>query len=318
MFQPRLPQPPVAALALLALALAGCEPPPAAGPTYGQAPAGTPDQSYHLAVHPLHNPTKLLAAYQPLAERLQRDLPGVRVEVEASRDYQDFERKFRARDPELLLPNPWQTLEAMKNGYKVVAMAGDAEDFHGIFLVRRDAELTEPEQLRGQVVAYPSPTALAACIMPQYWLHQHGIDVIHDLDNRYVGSQESAIMNVYLGQAAAGVTWPPPWRGFQRDRPQEAAELTVAWETPPLLNNSFMVRDDVPAALSQAMRRTLLALDQDAEGRAVLAGMETARFHPASDADYGVVRDYIERFEREVRPVEPTASPAAPGAPTRP
>lgn len=312
MSQPRLPRLQVAVLLLLALA--GCEPPPATGPDYGQAPARELDRTYRLAVHPLHNPTKLLAAYQPLAERLQRELPGVRVEVEASRDYQDFERKFRARGPELLLPNPWQTLEAMKQGYSVLAMAGDAEDFHGIFLVRRDSGITEPEQLRGRVVAYPSPTALAACIMPQYWLHQRGIDVNRDLDNRYVGSQESAIMNAYLGQAAAGVTWSPPWRGFQKARPQEAAELTVAWQTPPLLNNSFMVRDDVPGDLSQALRRALLALDQDAEGRAVLAGMETARFHPATDTDYGAVRDYIERFEREVRPVEAAQPPAQPSA----
>ena len=43
--------------------------------------------------------------------------------------------------------------------------------------------------------------------MPQWYLHERGIDVGRDLINRYVGSQESAIMNAYLGQAAAGCTW---------------------------------------------------------------------------------------------------------------
>ena len=46
--------------------------------------------------------------------------------------------------------------------------------------------------------------------MPQYYLHQQGIDVNRDIQNAYVGSQESSIMNAYLGQSAAGVTWPPP------------------------------------------------------------------------------------------------------------
>lgn len=111
-------------------------------------------------------------------------------------------------------------------------------------------------------------------------------------------------MNVYLREAAAGATWPPPWRLFQKDRPREAAELKVIWETPHLLNNSVMTRDDVPAALRDKLRALLLALDRTPEGRAILAAMETARFHPADDASYDKVRDYVAAFEREVRPVE--------------
>ena len=70
---------------------------------------------------------------------------------------------------------------------------------------------------------------------------------MRDIENRYVGSQESSIMNAYLGQTAAGATWPPPWRAFQKEHPREAAELKVIWETESLVNNSVMVRDDVPA-----------------------------------------------------------------------
>jgi hypothetical protein len=32
--------------------------------------------------------------------------------------------------------------------------------------------------------------------------------------------------------------------------------------------------------------------------------METARFHPATDADYERVREFVARFEKEVRTVE--------------
>jgi phosphonate transport system substrate-binding protein len=65
-----------------------------------------------------------------------------------------------------------------------------------------------------------------------------------------------------------------------------------------------MVRDDVPAGIRDLVRSLLVGLRETAEGRAILAGMETARFIPASDEDYHVVRDYVERFEREVREVE--------------
>jgi phosphonate transport system substrate-binding protein len=292
-------------LALLFGTLAGCSrEPEGRGPQFGTKPSSRGVPVYHLAVHPLHNPAKLMHAYQPLIDYLNGRLRGARLALEASRDYPTFEGKYQARRPEFLLPNPWQTLQAMKLGYRVIAMAGEPRDFKGIFVVRRDSSLKRPADLKGKSVSYPSPTALAACIMPQYFLHNHGINVNADIENRYVGSQESSIMNAYLRLTAAGATWPPPWRAFQKDQPREAAELKVIWETESLVNNSVMVRGDVPLEVAQQVRVLLLGLDGTKEGKSILAGMETARFLPASDQEYDVVRRYVSRFEREVRPVE--------------
>jgi len=290
---------------LLALLVTACDQAPAEKPLqYSTTPATAATPTLRFAVHPLHNPKKLSEAYQPLVDHLNRQMPEMRFELEASRDYQAYEEKFRARAPHVLLPNPWHSLEAMKTGYHVIAMAGDAEDFKGIFIVRKDGGIRQPADLKGKVVSYPSPTALAAAIMPQYFLHTHGIDVNSDIENRYVGAHESSIMNVYLRSSAVAATWPPPWRLFQKEQPAEAAQLKVVWETPPLMNNAVMVRDDVPAVLRDRLKQTLLELGQTPAGVAMLARMETARFHDANDASYERVRDYIARFEKEVRPVE--------------
>lgn len=79
--------------------------------------------------------------------------------------------------------------------------------------------------------------------------------------------------------------------------------MKVIWETPSLVNNSVMARNDVPVPVREQVRVSLLKLQDTPEGRAILEGMETARFLPASDADYATVRTYIARFEKEVRPV---------------
>ncbi|MFH1985269.1 MAG: PhnD/SsuA/transferrin family substrate-binding protein [Pseudomonadota bacterium] len=274
------------------------------GPRFGERPPSAGVPVYKLAVHPLHNPAKLLQAYQPLVDFLNGRLRGARLTLEASRDYANFEEKYQARKPAFLLPNPWQTLQAMRIGYQVIAMAGEPTDFKGIFVVRKDSGLKQPADLKGKSVSYPSPTALAACIMPQWFLYEHGIDVNADIQNHYVGSQESAIMNAHLRITAAGATWPPPWRAFQKEHPREAAELSVLWETDPLINNSVMTRDDVPADVREQVRAMLIGLDGTREGGPILAGMETARFLPARDADYDVVRQFVLRFEEKVRLVE--------------
>ena len=80
--------------------------------------------------------------------------------------------------------------------------------------------------------------------------------------------------------------------------------MKVMWETEPLINNSVMIRDDIPAELRQQVQRLLVGLHETEQGKAILAGMETARFIAATDQDYEVVRVYVERFESEVRAVE--------------
>ncbi|MDP2723392.1 MAG: phosphate/phosphite/phosphonate ABC transporter substrate-binding protein [Bacteroidales bacterium] len=274
------------------------------GPQYGVAPAFIELPVYSFAIHPLHNPNKLIQSYQPLINYLNAHVSGYRFTLEASRDYSVFEEKYKAGKPDFLLPNPWQTLQAINCGYSVIAMAGDPDDFKGIFIVRNDGDIQTPSDLKGKSISYPSPTALAACIMPQYYLYCSGIDVVNDIENHYVGSQESSIMNVFLRRTAVGATWPPPWRAFQIDHPREAAELRVIWETEPLINNSVMVRHDIPQELKQQVQKLLLELCNTDQGKTILNGMETARFSMATNQDYDVVREYVARFEREVSKIE--------------
>ena len=44
-------------------------------------------------------------------------------------------------------------------------MAGNQGDFKGIFIVRKDSGITKPADLKGQLVSYPSPTALAGMMV---------------------------------------------------------------------------------------------------------------------------------------------------------
>jgi len=274
------------------------------GPKYGEAQQAGDMHVYHFAVHPLHNPNKLMQEYQPLIDYLNSRIVGAHFVLEASRDYASFEEKYKNRGPEFLLPNPWQTLQAMKVGYNVMATAGEPRDFRGFFIVHKDNGIQTLQDLHGKAISYPSMTALAACIMPQYYLFMHGIDVNHDIENHYVGSQESSILNVYLNITSVGVTWPPPWRAFQKDYPKEAAQLKIAWETESLINNSVMSRDDVPTQIRAQVFQYLTGLQETDSGKQILANMETARFIPASDQDYDVVRTYVEALEKHVRKVE--------------
>lgn len=234
---------------------------------------------------------------------LSEQIPGVRFKLEASRNYATYDKKLYAGKFDFSLPNPYQTINAIDKGYRVFAKMGDDENFRGIILVRRDSGISQVSDLKGKAVSYPAPTALAATMMPQYYLQTNGVDVMRDLDNRYVGSQESSVMNVYLNQTSAAATWPPPWLALAKERPELKNKLQVIWETQPLINNGLVVHPEVPADIVRQVHDLIVNLHTHERGKQILRQMELSRFESASNSSYDVVRDFIASFSHQVRPL---------------
>ena len=258
---------------------------------------------YIFGVHPLHNPKRLFEVYQPLIDYINANLKDAELRLEASRDYPAYDKKLFAGHFHFSLPNPYQTVTSTQHGYKIFGKMGDDDNFRGIILVRKDSGIEDVEDLIGKNVSYPAPTALAATMMPQWYLHTHGIDINKDIKNSYVGSQESSIMNVFLGKSDAASTWPPPWLAFIKERPEVGEQVMIKWTTPPLPNNGLVVRSDVPQDVLQKVSSLIFRLHTHEKGKKILEAMELSRYEKADDATYEPVRIFLKKFEREVRPI---------------
>lgn len=280
--------------------LSGCSDPLPDGymPSYGAAPATVDNvTAYVFAVHPLHNPKRLFEVYQPLVRLINENAgTAFRLKLEASRNYTEFENKLYAGKFHFALPNPYQTVVSEQRGYRVVAKMGDDQRFRGIIVVRKDSKIETVADLRGGSISFPAPTALAGTMMPKFHLHSLGID-FRDIELRYVGSQESAIMNVYLGKTKAAATWPPPWQLLSQRRPEVVQELVVKWETDSLVNNGVVVRQNVPERDWRAVIDALLALHTHEAGQRILRRMDLSRFEAAESATYDPVRQFLKTYE---------------------
>ncbi|MDO8787547.1 MAG: phosphate/phosphite/phosphonate ABC transporter substrate-binding protein [Sulfuritalea sp.] len=294
-------------LAMLAMALlagaCGKRDENAYQPVLGQA---NPLQAteYVVGIHPLHNPQRLMEVYGPIVDVMNSSIPDARFKLEASRNYEEFEKKLYAGHFAFAMPNPYQTLLSLRHGYRVFGKMAEDEVFRGIILVRKDSGIRAVTDLKGKAVSYPAATALAATMMPQYYLHTHGVDINRDIENRYVGSQESSILNVLRGHVAAGATWPVPWKTFVAEHPDMASQLEVKWETEPLLNNGWVVREDVPAPLADKFAGVLFGLHKSAAGKLMLSALPIVSFEAASDETYRPVGIFLEKFSRTVRPID--------------
>lgn len=287
----------------LVLLLAACEKPSApVGPQYGdRLPGSEPGTRYVFAVHPLQNPQRLHQMFQPLMAYLGRHLDGADVVLDASSDYADFERKLQEGVPQFALPNPYHAALARNWGYEVMAKMGNDDAFRGVFIVRNDSAIQTPQDLKGKVVSYPAPTALAAAMMPQLYLQNNGVDVLNDITNKYVGTHASSIMNAYMGESAAAATWPVAWAAFQKTNPKEASQLHVIWQTPQLIQNAVIAQGTVPQSVRDKVQHLLTTLHESPEGLRLLSQIDTSGFVKASNADFNVVDVFLKEFDAKVR-----------------
>lgn len=269
-------------------------------PVFSETPSGS--QVILFAVHPLHNPIRLHEVYHPIMDVLNAHAKEHGVDVvfrlESSRSYAEFEKKLKAGSFEFALPNPYQALMALDFGYEVFGKMGEDEKFRGILLVRKDRQIMAPQALRGEKISFPAPTALAATMLPMHFLAGAGLFPKVDYEPVFAGSQESSIMQVYLGHTMAGATWPPPWELFKQNEPEKASQLEVKWETKPLINNALIVREDVPEAIRKIMREVFFTLHQKPNGKALLAPVAISYFEPATNATYTKVREFLEEYKR--------------------
>lgn len=258
---------------------------------------------YTFGVHPLHNPDKLFEVYQPLIDYLNKNLLNVELKLEASRNYSSYDEKLFSGYFDLALPNPYQTIVAADKFYNIFGKMSDDENFKGIFIVRKDSNIKNIQNIKNQKVSYPAKTALAATMMPQYYLYDNGIDINKDIENIYVGSQESSIMSVYLKKSIIGATWPPPWIAFKKQNPEIANELEIIWQTQHLLSNGLVAKKDFPKNILETISNLIFNLHKTEEGKKILKRMELSKFEKADFDTYNKVREFLKKFNQNVRKI---------------
>lgn len=256
--------------------------------------------SYSFAVHPYKNAQATYDAYFPILTYIESKIPGLELHIETPRNYAHFEEKLITKRVDFALPNPYQTLLALDHNYTVIAKMAPDEDFRGIIVARKDVNLTSFADLKGKRVSFPAPTALAATLMPKWLMHQNGLDPEKDIASVYAGTQDSSILNAYIGTTTAGCTWPPPWKLWAASNPEKASKMEVVWQTSSLPNNSVVVQKTVPVEIQKAVAVVLAGMSKDSEGKRLLKNAGFDGFEKANESVYKPVDQFLKEYERKV------------------
>lgn len=257
-------------------------------------------KTYKFGIHPYLNSQKMHLSYRPILDFIESKMENIKFELETSATYAEYEVKLYRGDFDFSLPNPFQTYNALLHDYKVIGRMKPDTVFRGIFIARKDAHLRDVGQLKGKSISFPAPTALAATMMPLYYLHEHGIDVKKDIEQKYVGSQYSSILNAFSGYTIAGASWPPPWEAWKKENPQQAKEMEVVWQTDSLINNGVIVKKSLDEKIATSLMTLLITLDESQEGKILLQNAGFEGFTSATNSDYDKVASFLEKYEKAI------------------
>lgn len=235
-----------------------------------------------FGVAPQQAVTNVAEAWTPLLAYLSNKT-GYTLEFRTAQDIATFEARIKTGEFDFAYYNPLlYTIYHRANGYHAVAKEKDTQ-LVGIVVVPKDSGYKSLKDLKGVTMAFPSPMAFAATVLPQLSLKQLGVEVVP----RYVSSHESVYRTVALGlyPAGGGIV-----KTYDAVDPAVHAQLRILWKSAPYTSHPVAVHTRVPKQVTQRVVAALLAMADDPKGAELLAAAGYKGFVAAHDSDYNDIR----------------------------
>jgi len=218
--------------------------------------------TYEFAVVPQFKPAQLQSEWGPLLERVSRET-GIKLKLVIPSSIIKFEDTLKKGTPDFAFVNPYEAVIGMK-GHGYIPILRDQKPLNGILVVRKDGSVKKLQDLNGQVIGFPSPNAFGASLYMRALLSESNPI---KFTPRYLNNHNLVFKHVALGYVAAGGTVNS---AFNDQTPELREQMTVLYKTPDVASHPIVVHPRIPASVRKSVIASLMALMQDAEGRAML------------------------------------------------
>lgn len=176
-------------------------------------------------------------------------------------------------------------------------LPGGKSTYTGLTFVRRDSNINSPADMKGKTIALVDPATTGGYLAQKAFLQHLGIKMDSDLKIYWAGSHEAAIRAVLSNQAEIGGAKDTVVRKFQRENRVFDAVVEVVNETPRkgVPDNTLAVRRGLNPVIREKLKKALLQMSNDHEGRIVLAKFGAMKFIPTVDEDFRPLYDMVKQ-----------------------
>lgn len=249
-------------------------------PAWAQTP---PEQQYSFGVVPQQSAKRLAQLWSPIFNYLYKET-GIRLRFATAKNIPEFEKKLAEGTYDFAYMNPYHfTVFNQAPGYKAVAVR-NKQPIRGIVVVRKDSPLTSLQELEGKRLAFPSPAAFAASVLPRAELDKQKINY----QKQYVSSHDSVYLNVAKGLFAAGGGVN---RTLNNTAPEVRQQLKVLWKTEAYTPHAIAAHPKIDKTLRDKLATAFSKMHESPEGKTLLQSLKIKhQFIAADDAKWDDVR----------------------------
>ena len=223
----------------------------AATPALGNVSPG-PEKAMSFGIVPQQSASRLAKVWIPFLNHVA-EKSGYRINFATARDIPTFEACLAKGAYDLSYMNPYHyTVFHDVAGYRAFARQSNKK-LKGLIVVRKSANITRLEDLGGSDLAFPSPAAFGASVIPRAELRSRGVA----FTPQYVRSHDSVYRAVSSGLVAAGGG---VLRTFNTVPANIRDQLKIIYRTSGYTPHAFAAHPDVSeetlATISKIMRET--------------------------------------------------------------
>ena len=237
-------------------------------------------RTLRLGIVPQQSASKLAAIWGPLATHLSQKT-SVEVVFMTTKNIPTFEACLRDGAFDIAYMNPYHYVVFSElSGYRALAHQADKK-LRGLMVVRKDSAVASIDDLDGSKIAFPSPGAFGASVIPRAEMLTKGMT----FTPRYVKSHDSVYRAVAAGLADAGggVT-----RTFNSTSENVRDQLRVVFRTDAYTPHAVATSPTVSDEMREILGKALSTLGNDAPE--LLAPLGMTGLETASDDSWNDVR----------------------------
>jgi len=233
-----------------------------------------------FGVVPQQSASRLARIWLPVTKHLSSKT-GFSIRFATAKDIPTFEACLAGAAYDIAYMNPYHyVVFHEQSGYRAIAHQQDKK-LKGILVTRKDANIETLTDLQGKAVAFPSPAAFGASILPRAELRMRGIEIIPE----YVESHDSVYRAVASGFMVAGGGVGRTWRTIAEDIRKD---LRIFYETGAFTPHAFAVLDSLRESDVKLLQEVLV--DISVEDPKILESIGMSGIVKAQDSDWDDVR----------------------------
>lgn len=235
-----------------------------------------------VGIVPQQSAATLVRNWAPLLDYMSEQT-GLKLVFRTAPDIPTFESRVLRGEYDLAYMNPYHyAVYSIQPGYRAFAHQED-KLIEGIIIVRKDTDITQLEELEGRQLAFPSPAAFAASMLPRSELQKQKID----FTAKYVGSHASVYKSVAKGlyPAGGGIQ-----RTFNAIDESVRSQLKILWKSNGYTPHAFAAHPRVSNQVVNLIQKELVDMDTTVKGKELLSNIKFKSVKAADDEEWDSIR----------------------------